>query len=337
MEPAEAWGPCQQFQLANWTVEEPAAGFPTEYASMDIFDTYSLQTYVPADGSSGGQQQLVSDDRLTNGVFKHVASEFDKADIEVMEKKMHRYPPCLKSVDTCHTVPRFVAIGPYHHNREALEPAEKVKHVAARYCITKGHTVEEVYVKNVMAGISYVDFRHIMFFDACCFLVQLMILRCGTTRYKEYKRMTTTMMMAAGKISCKHYDILHGIMLLENQIPWNVVEAVLSFMPASSSVSKDFVRKMRHLLLPDRQDDVGHEKPFLFDENYTPAPHLLGLLRHHIVGTSQKIYTGKHDSKAKTISFSVCAIELAEIGITVTASKSTKLTAMSLNTDGYLL
>nr|TKW29583.1 hypothetical protein SEVIR_3G405200v2 [Setaria viridis] len=325
MEPAEAWGPCQQFQLANWTVEEPAAGFPTEYASMDIFDTYSLQTYVPADGSSGGQQQLVSDDRLTNGVFKHVASEFDKADIEVMEKKMHRYPPCLKSVDTCHTVPRFVAIGPYHHNREALEPAEKVKHVAARYCITKGHTVEEVYVKNVMAGISYVDFRHIMFFDACCFLVQFMILRCGTTRYKRIQENDDDDDDGSWKDFLQEPD------------PVECGRGCLELHARMSSVSKDFVRKMRHLLLPDRQDDVGHEKPFLFDENYTPAPHLLGLLRHHIVGTSQKIYTGKHDSKAKTISFSVCAIELAEIGITVTASKSTKLTAMSLNTDGYLL
>ncbi|CAL4982642.1 unnamed protein product [Urochloa decumbens] len=383
MESAEAWG----LQLANWTVEEPAsaelwapAALPVEYASIDIFDTYSLQT------CSGGQQQLVehcysehnpvqiitvrddlnseakkpavpihlakqvSVDRHTNGVFKHVASEFDKADIKAMEKKMHRYPACLETVDTCHTVPRFVAMGPYHHNRKALKPAEKVKHVAARYCITEGYTVEEVYDKvaeaadearslydeNVMACIGDMDFRHMMFFDAC-FLVQFMILRCGN-RYKWMQESGgedgdgSWKDFLKGFMSPKGYDILHDIMLLENQIPWSVVEAVLSFMPSSSSVSKDFVHKMRYLMLPDRHDVVGDEKRFQFDEDYTP-PHILGLLRHHIVGRSKT----KHDSKVKTITFSISAIELAEMGISVTPSKSMKLTAMSLDMEGHLL
>ncbi|CAO2150187.1 unnamed protein product [Urochloa humidicola] len=267
-----------------------------------------------------------------------------------MEKKMHRYPACLKTVDACHTVPRFVAIGPYHQNRKALEPAEKVKHVAARYCITEGHTVDEVYEKvaeaadearslydeNVMEHISDMDFRHMMFFDAC-FLVQFMLLRCGK-RYKWIQESGgedgdgSWEDFLQGSLSPKHYDILHDIMLLENQIPWSVVEVVLSFMP--SSVSKDFVHKMRYLMLPDRQDVVVDEKHLKFDEDYMP-PHILGLLRHHIVGISKKIYTVKHDSKVKTISFSVSAIELAEMGISVTSSKSMKLTAMSLNMEGY--
>ncbi|CAN6226634.1 unnamed protein product [Urochloa humidicola] len=396
MEHDEARG----LKLAKWTVEEPdadevwaPADLHVEYASVDIFDTYSLQAYVP-DGSSGVQQQLVeqcyysaasehnpvqiisvradmiseakkppvpihlakqvSIDRHTNGVFTHVASEFDKADIQAMEKKMHRYPACLKTVDTCHTVPRFVAIGPYHHNRKALKPAEKVKHVAARYCITEGHTVEEVYEKvaeaadearslydkNVMARVSEMDFRHMMFFDAC-FLVQFMLLRCGK-RYKWIQESGgedgdgSWTDFLQGSLSPKHYDILHDIMVLENQIPWTVVEAVLSFMPSSSSVSKDFVHKMRYLMLPDRQDFVGDEKHFKFDEDYTP-PHILGLLRHHVVGRSKRNYPRKHDSKVKTISFSVSAIELAEIGITVTASKAMELTAMSLDMVGHLL
>ncbi|CAN6363730.1 unnamed protein product [Urochloa humidicola] len=387
MESAEARGP----QQVNWTVEEPGsaevwapAALPVEYGSIDIFDNYSLQT------CSGGQQQLVehcysehnpvqiitvrdymnleakkppvpihlakqvSVDRHPNGVFKHVASEFDKADVEAMEKKMHRYPACLKVVDTCHTVPRFVAIGPYHHNRKALKPAEKVKHVAARYCITKGHTVEEVYDKvaeaaeearslydnNVLARIGDMDFRHMMFFDAC-FLVQFMLLRCGK-RYKWIQESGgedgdgSWKDFLQGSLSPKHYDILHDIMLLENQIPWSVVEAVLSFMPSSSSVPKDFVEKMRYLMLPDRQDLVGDGSRFKFDEEYT-APHILGLLRHHIVGRSIKNYPRKHDSKVKTISFSVDAIELAEMGISVTSSKSMKLTAMSLEMEGHLL
>jgi len=67
MEPAAAWGPSYEFQLADWTVEEPGtevwapapySGHPLEYASIDIFGACcSLPAYVPA--SDGGQEQLV--------------------------------------------------------------------------------------------------------------------------------------------------------------------------------------------------------------------------------------------------------------------------------------
>ncbi|CAO1940438.1 unnamed protein product [Urochloa humidicola] len=64
MEMAGAWAPCN-FQLANWTVEEPAADvwaphyLPMEYASIDKFGySCSLQAYVPE--SSGGQHQHFS-------------------------------------------------------------------------------------------------------------------------------------------------------------------------------------------------------------------------------------------------------------------------------------
>jgi hypothetical protein len=357
MEPAAAWGPyCHQFQLSNWTVEEPAAGLPVEYASIDIPGTCGLQAYVPE--SSGGQQLVeynyyhaasnskhmsqqvgdvdgeakISNDSHARSVVRQVLGEF-KDDIGMTMAKMHRYPACLGAVDKCYTSPRIVAIGPYYHHRlDHLKQAEKVKHAAACHCVKRsGRLLEELYEavvpiadaarrlydKDVMAGISYDNFRHMMFFDAC-FLVQYMLMRGRTEVIDE----SLSSFMSPNRI-----DIFHDIMLLENQLPWEVVEIVMSFMPVPMSlISKKFVARMRHCMLPDDRHEPLQQKPFIWYEGYKP-PHLLGLLRHYIVGKSDVDYPA---SMPKNIAFSVSAMELAEIGITLTANKTTELVDMRL-------
>jgi hypothetical protein len=110
--------------------------------------------------------------------------------MNMMKQKMHRYPACLGAVDKSYTVPRLVAVGPYHHGLEHLKEAEEVKKVAVGHCTGKGKFLKEMYEefipvandarhfydKDVMAGISDNDFQHMMFFDAC-FLVQYMVMR----------------------------------------------------------------------------------------------------------------------------------------------------------------
>jgi len=104
---------------------------------------------------------------------------------------MHRYPACLGTVDKSYTVPRIVALGPYHHGLEHLKKAEEVKHVASCHCTGEGKFLKEMYEqfipvaidarrfydKDVMAGISCVDFRDMMMFVDACFLVQYMSMR----------------------------------------------------------------------------------------------------------------------------------------------------------------
>lgn len=134
MEPAAAWGPSYEFQLADWTVEvwapAPYSGLPVKYASIDIFGSgCSLPAYVPQ--SVVGQEQFVEyyfsadprrhgfllsdvvtapaapgnttgnqneDPKVFNDEMEKEEKE-SKADIDRMKEKMHKYPARLRHLD----------------------------------------------------------------------------------------------------------------------------------------------------------------------------------------------------------------------------------------------
>ncbi|CAD6255451.1 unnamed protein product [Miscanthus lutarioriparius] len=349
MEPAAAWDrPCE-FQLANWTVEEPVADLPlpVEYASIDIPGDCGIQAYeydvqqLLVEYYSAASRRISTSD--ARNVVNQVLDDF-KAEMDMMEQKMHRYPTCLGAVDKSYTVPRIVAIGPYHHGLEHLKQAEKVKHVAACHCIGDVQLLEEMYEefvpeadkarrfydKDVIEGISYDDFRHMMFFDAC-FLVQYMAMRTSFTRRDIIDGSLQRFMRP------NRSDIFHDVMLLENQLPWTVVDKVLSFMadhdPDGPSIPKKFVYRLRYCMKPDdHREPPEEEDSFNWDDEYTP-PHLLGLLHYYIVGRRSNI-DKEEDEEPKNLSFFVSAMDLAEIGITLKANKTMKLLDMHLNQKG---
>ena len=85
-------------------------------------------------------------------VFEKTAHEFN-VDINMVEKKIHRYPTMIHALGDLYTVPTVVAIGPYHHYQSQFIPAEKWKHVAAYHCIMEsGHSVQELYDAVVAAA-----------------------------------------------------------------------------------------------------------------------------------------------------------------------------------------
>ena len=107
------------------------------------------------------------------------------------------------------------------------------------------------------------------------------------------------------------YDIDHDVMLLDNQLPWLVVKAILRFRPVPLEVLHNSLKGC----LQDRK--VNKEDHFVvMDDGYEP-PHLLGLLRLYVVGRSKANL--KPPKETESISVSVSAIELAEIGITLKA------------------
>ncbi|PUZ45833.1 hypothetical protein GQ55_8G256200 [Panicum hallii var. hallii] len=370
MEPAAAWVPCDfqlapcwsvepgDFQLANWAMEEQGAvwapGLPVQESEFTDITGSCLQTSSPS-SSRGGQliahaaatshsdpidkaaqelevdfhdmQMTIHNSNHVNPihVLEEVASEF-KADIDMMKTKIHRYPASIRGLGELYTVPTTVAVGPYHHGQHHLKAAEKVKHVAAYHCIREsGCSVQEMYDavvavaddarrlydKDVMAGIRYDDFRHMMFFDAC-FLVQYMLLHTSA-------RVDPSLRSFFGSYA---NNIFHDTMLLENQLPWQVVEAVMRFRNVSL---REFVGSLRGWLLERRDPD---QKRFASDgDNYEP-PHLLGLLRFCTVGRNTRKLPPI--PQTESIPFSASAVELAEIGVTLTPSKTTELIRMRM-------
>nr|AGT15960.1 hypothetical protein SHCRBa_160_F01_F_190 [Saccharum hybrid cultivar R570] len=238
-------------------------------------------------------------------------------------------------------MPRIVALGPYHHDLEHLKQMEEVKHVAAWHCTREGQLLEEMYQefapiaidarcfydKDVMAGISDDEFQHMMFFDAC-FLVQYMTTFCNTRRATVDGSLKRFMRP-------KRNDIFHDAMLLENQLPWTVVDTVLRLMD-SSWISREFVARWRYCMMPHHHRKAPPPTPFVWYEDCTP-PHLLGLLRYYIVGRRRDTdgnCVKPRAKKPKNMSFSVSAMDLDEIGITLKANKSLELSDIHLNKKG---
>ncbi|KAF6997431.1 hypothetical protein CFC21_013650 [Triticum aestivum] len=338
--PAAAWPPCGF--PANWSLEPVwAPGFPVESAVW-------FQTHASSSSSEEQLQQLQYGAATTPNlaiqeeeeaqykmemeihdpiqVFAEAAHEF-KVDINMRDMKIHKYPASIQRLGGYYTTPTTVAIGPYHHGRDRLKPAEKVKHVAAYHCIMEsGRSVQEMYAavasvageirglydKDMVAGIGDDEFLPMMFYDAC-FLVQYML--------------TCTSGGSEMDPSLRSYfdgndsDIFHDILLLENQLPWRVVKTVMGFRPVPL---EEFITYLKDGL-QDRK--LTEKKSPALDDSYEP-PHLLGLLRFYIVGRSNIKRTRL--PQTESMSFSVSAIELAEIGITLKANKTSELIEMGV-------
>jgi hypothetical protein len=148
-----------------------------------------------------------------------------------------------------------------------------------------------LYRKDVMEGIrDDDDFLHIMFFDAC-FLVMYMLNYLGM----ECDKFLSNFFNSSAD------EFAHDIMLLENQIPWPVVDALLKYtsVPLADFVS---IWKWQDGRLQDR---VYYKVPagdVVLDETYGP-PHLFGLLRFYIVGRSRtKVPGGVEKMKSAAVS-----------------------------------
>jgi len=284
-------------------------------------------------------------------LFQETDGKF-QADAKLMETKMHRYPPSIQALGDRYTAPKVVAIGPYHHRREHLQKAVELKHVAAHHCIQEYKRVNNncslsvrdlyqevvsvvaeidargLYDKDVMEGIDDDnDFLPMMFYDAC-FLVMYMLKMSGA----EGDRALFDVFEASGE------DIARDIMLLENQIPWQVVDAVMSKCTSEPLEKKEeFVARWKDECLQDR---AGRKLPKVFLDPSDKPPHLLGLLRLHMVGKGRSRSTTKMSASEKekigSISISAGAIELAEMGIHLTANERAELPDMGLASEWFI-
>jgi hypothetical protein len=267
-------------------------------------------------------------------VFEEATRKFED-DMDMVKMKVHRYPQSIQGINDWYTVPTVVSIGPYHHGKRQFKKAEKVKHAAAYHCIkNSGRSVKEMYEavvsvvleidarrlydNDVMEGIGDDQFLPMMFYDAC-FLVMYMLNMsrkpCDALLRNFYES--------------NAYDIDHDIMLLENQIPWPVVEAVIKYTPVPLA---QFVTNWKDGCLQDRF--VVDVPTIVLDGSFKP-PHLLGLLRFYIVGKRRRRSRDEVPGleKMKSIAISVSAIELTEMGISLRANETAELADMRLTKE----
>ncbi|KAE8819800.1 hypothetical protein D1007_02474 [Hordeum vulgare] len=279
---------------------------------------------------STGQQQLVqeSTDHQHAVEVELVCKEVTRSlkhTVDKMAMKMHLFPPNMEDLAS-YAAPKLVSIGPYHYGEGALQQMESVKHAAAVHFIDNtGLSMQEVYgavcavadearghyEEDKMRTPSDDDFKHMLLFDGC-FLLQYMVFWC--TRSKDDGGATARVDPSLRSIfSSNDSRIFCDVVLLENQLPWVVVDTLKRLMRPPPRMEVFFGR-VRITKLHTRQ-----ELSFVPDTlaAYTP-PHLLGLLRYHIVGNAQVPNPGDLSDKLMEVSWSVGVIELAEIGIEVT-------------------
>jgi hypothetical protein len=277
-------------------------------------------------------------------IFQSKALELEH-DNDQWGNKMHRYPASIRELGYRYTVPTIVSIGPYHHGLDHLKKAEEAKHVAAYSCIKHaGLSVQEMYDavvsaavagearrlydKDTMIGTEDDNFLPMMFYDAC-FLVQFMFWMAsekGTMQMHPWLDFF---------LKSNKGDIFHDIMLLENQLPWVVVETLARF---TSVNLENFAKGFKLHNIPSHtplMDDLEAKSCAVHDSTapYNP-PHLLGYVRFYIVGTNKSQMYQPH-KEAKVVSFSLGAIELTAMGIKLAPSKTTELADMGFKEGSF--
>ncbi|RLM99042.1 hypothetical protein C2845_PM06G10490 [Panicum miliaceum] len=208
--------------------------------------------------------------------LKKQAGEFH-ANFAKVETKIHRLPPSLQGPNPRYSVPMAVAIGPYNRRISrrwtciGIFRSSEEMYAAFLSAIGDVDNVRSLYVltDDAVAGMSDEEFLPMMFFDGC-FLLQYMLKCTG-----NHDRMCPSLV--------SFFDVNRGvidndIMLLENQLPWVVIQTLRKFKEVP--VEK-FIAKMGHTLQVARKEE--DDSFFVLDGSYTP-PHLLGLLRLYKTG-----------------------------------------------------
>ncbi|KAF7098732.1 hypothetical protein CFC21_100448 [Triticum aestivum] len=256
-----------------------------------------------------------------------------EADFSKLGTKIHRFPRGLRGVNERYIIPSFVSLGPYHHGSPHLQETEELKHAAAHYlCEKSGRSVEEVhgkilsivsqarscYADDAVAKFTDAEFAVMMFLDGCYLLHYIKI-------DQQCALLSNRMFLSMGPC------MLRDIFLLENQLPWLVLEALMEFCTPFHMYNFFVDMAVFFDIAPRYSSTSDSNTRVSMDEfkRHRP-PHLLGLLRHYQIGNMPN-----EDCRDNLTCYSSgsSAIELAEIGIKLTTSNKTWFADMSIQRD----
>ncbi|CAN6177877.1 unnamed protein product [Urochloa humidicola] len=250
--------------------------------------------------------------------------------LEESNRMIHRYPPNLRPIGTekDYIFPRTVSIGPYYHNLPELQAMEKVKHKAVNYFFDKSDQpngaiygqMNPVALKardyysdtNTVEAINDTEFTKIMLFDGCFLLLFICIWSRKNREWVHPRLRDIIQRNAAG--------IKRDMMLLENQIPWEVLEFLMPIMKLTLKDIVSFLVASCVGPILSKQLSGGVD----IKRYYKPSQ-LLDLLSHCV-------FRNKRDAEALSVgnTRTTNASELTEIGIKLKATDITQFSDMTI-------
>ncbi|KAL5232138.1 hypothetical protein ABZP36_030914 [Zizania latifolia] len=316
-------GGAQAEAVAIPLVEEERERAAHEKVEADISGKQTGPTVTMIGGTEAEAVAIPVEEELERAAEKMAAY------ISKKHTKIHRFPVRMRSLgnDGGYVVPNTVAIGPYHCHHRHLRQAEEIKRAAAYYfCRDSGHPAKVVYERifsvagearscydddDATDGISEAEFAAMMFHDGC-FLVQFML------SYTE-EHVAPALESLFNIMS----NISRDVFLLENQIPWLVLHALMEFRHVPVRMFIANVASTFYMDLNLQSESVI----FTLDgdgSSITKFPHLLDLLRCCMSGSLS-------DAKSPmSLPPTSSAIELGQIGIKLTASRTAELKDMGI-------
>ncbi|PUZ43866.1 hypothetical protein GQ55_8G041400 [Panicum hallii var. hallii] len=195
--------------------------------------------------------------------------------------------------------------------REALQ--EKILSVAA--------SARECYGGHISVDEGDRNFAEMLLLDGC-FLLQFMMSMCPDDPKAPAE---PDPLMSRAEVHTCIDAIARDVMLFENQIPWLVLEALMELRPG---VPVDrFLTLMASAFQAGNDDSTDPKAQHDHDDHHhNKPPHLLGLFHRRQIGTArtQSLLVPKLSSLSTT------AVELAEMGVKLTAGKTKKFGDMSM-------
>ncbi|OMP05574.1 hypothetical protein COLO4_08739 [Corchorus olitorius] len=184
-------------------------------------------------------------------------------------------------------IPNAFSIGPFHHGKPSLTDTEKIKSKYLQGLICRSHSPEarlrqcidviievenearECYAGKI--GFSSEEFVKVLVLDAC-FIVELFRKDANLVPKDEDDPIFT--------MSCMLQYLWHDLILLENQMPWLVLERIFS-LTASPSESKSLVELTLEFFGNIFSSDKHSIEPHLLATQ--EIKHILDLLRKSLI------------------------------------------------------
>ncbi|KAG5254419.1 UPF0481 protein [Salix suchowensis] len=211
-----------------------------------------------------------------------------------------RVPPILRRHSERAYTPNAFSIGPWHRNHPLMQSTEKIKLKYLKHLLSRepksGVTMKELFestreiekeARSYYAGpidVGAEDFVRLLVIDGC-FLIEL-FRKDRSVHLREKDDPIFNM-------SCMLQYLYHDLILVENQIPWLVLELLFNKTSAKQSTQAKETT-LAHLALQFFATIFSFNAPNT-DIPYAGKKHLLDLLRNWLVkssGTDDVVETG---------------------------------------------